>query len=234
MAAISFSTPSRWAAVWTINTCPWCRDKSSRIAGRVWFLNCQTIFICRGIIRTSGHPSGNSGRLRNRYFKERFIDLLNDVIRLTSRKITMSAACLIRGETPSIIQTGREAISNSWAFRMTGDVFSQPDCQTILSSPNTGSSNDWPSWSASVVLPDPEFPVMWILTICCDYRGRCFVSILDRMGIPTFVKLPLWVRSHHLMLNLEGRLCGQTCRRPNLISGHSPPLIETVVQCHVS
>ena len=121
-------------------------------------------------MRISGQFSGSSGRPLNRNRQFRFAHLIIDVLRLTSRKIKTSAASRTACDTPSIIHLGWEISSRSLQATISRGVFTQPDCQTILSRPKTGKSNATPSSRASVVFPDPAFPVMWILSITENYR----------------------------------------------------------------
>ena len=120
-------------------------------------------------MRISGQLSGSSGRPLNRNRQFRFAHLIIDVLRLTSRKIKTSAASRTACETPSMIHLGLEISSRSLQATISRGVFTQPDCQTILSRPKTGKSNAAPSSRASVVFPDPAFPVMWILSIAENY-----------------------------------------------------------------
>jgi hypothetical protein len=123
------------------------------------------IRISSGMIRISGQFSGNPGRLRKRYRQFRLAQRRQEVRRLTSRKMTRSAASITVQDTPSITQAAGSVRADSAAARSSGFVFNHPGRQTTSSRPRTGRSRAVPIRRARVDFPLPAFPVMKILVM---------------------------------------------------------------------
>jgi hypothetical protein len=125
-----------------------------------------------GMIRISGQFSGKPGLLLNRYRQLRRAHLRKDVRRLTSRKITKSAASKTAVDTPSITHTSCLINAAIFSARQFVGLFFQPGRHTISSRPKTGKFRCLPTCFASVVFPLPAFPVMKIRVMPTDYTSN--------------------------------------------------------------